>query len=135
MRDATIHFWAALAIVIAGSALSYGQVERLSGAGKGSIEMFDGRVIPAMPELLGMGEQYELRLHWLEQLAAWKGHRNSQLRRGAERWARIMGRMSGWPDGRASQLPAPFSMRLSRPRPVPRTTRPFRLRASLSRRQ
>ena len=67
MRDATINFSAALAIVIAGSALSYGQAERLSGAGRGSIELFDGRVIPAMPELLAMGEQYELRLHWLEQ--------------------------------------------------------------------
>ncbi len=67
MRDATIHLSAVLAIVIAGSALAYGQAERLSGAGRGPIELFDGRVIPAMPELLGMGEQYELRLHWLEQ--------------------------------------------------------------------
>ena len=33
----------------------------------GPIELFDGRVIPAMPELLGMRAQYELRLDWLEQ--------------------------------------------------------------------
>ena len=31
------------------------------------IELFDGRTIPAMPELLGMRAQYELRLDWLEQ--------------------------------------------------------------------
>ncbi len=29
------------------------------------VELFDGRVIPAMPELLGMRAQYELRLEWL----------------------------------------------------------------------
>ncbi len=29
------------------------------------VELFDGRVIPAMPELLGMEAQYELRLEWL----------------------------------------------------------------------
>ncbi len=33
----------------------------------GPIELFDGRVIPAMPELLGMRAQYEKRLEWLEQ--------------------------------------------------------------------
>ncbi len=38
-----------------------------SGAQDGTIELFDGRVIPAMPELLGMRAQYELRLEWLEQ--------------------------------------------------------------------
>ena len=37
------------------------------GAGEGPIELFDGRVIPAMPELLGMRAQYELRLEWLDQ--------------------------------------------------------------------
>ena len=31
----------------------------------GPIELFDGRVIPAMPELLGKRAQYELRLEWL----------------------------------------------------------------------
>ena len=30
------------------------------------VELFDGRVISAMPELLGMRAQYELRLEWLE---------------------------------------------------------------------
>ena len=34
----------------------------------GQIELFDGRVIPALPQLLGMRAQYELRLDWLEQL-------------------------------------------------------------------
>ena len=34
------------------------------------VELFDGRVIPAMPELLGMRAQYELRLEWLEQRRA-----------------------------------------------------------------
>ena len=34
---------------------------------EGPIELFDGRVIPAMPELLGVRAQYELRLDWLEQ--------------------------------------------------------------------
>ena len=29
------------------------------------VELFDGRVIPGMPELLGMRAQYELRLEWL----------------------------------------------------------------------
>lgn len=33
----------------------------------GSIELFDGRVIPPMPELLGIREQYDLRMRWLEQ--------------------------------------------------------------------
>jgi Xaa-Pro aminopeptidase len=32
---------------------------------RGPIELFDGRTIPAMPELLGMRAQYELRLEWL----------------------------------------------------------------------
>ena len=31
----------------------------------GPIELFDGRVIPAMPELLGKRAQCELRLEWL----------------------------------------------------------------------
>ena len=34
---------------------------------QGSIELFDGRVIPAMPTLLGMRAQYDLRLEWLEE--------------------------------------------------------------------
>jgi Xaa-Pro aminopeptidase len=33
----------------------------------GPAELFDGRVIPAMPELLGMRDQYEVRLGWLEE--------------------------------------------------------------------
>ena len=32
----------------------------------GSIELFDGRVIPPMPALLGVREQYDLRVKWLE---------------------------------------------------------------------
>ncbi len=32
---------------------------------RAAIELFDGRTIPAMPELLGMQAQYELRLEWL----------------------------------------------------------------------
>ena len=32
----------------------------------GPIALFDGRVIPAMPQLMGMRAQYELRLDWLE---------------------------------------------------------------------
>ena len=34
------------------------------------VELFDGRVIPAMPELLGMRAQYELRLEWLAEKRA-----------------------------------------------------------------
>ena len=33
----------------------------------GSIEVYGGRVIPAMPRLLGVREQYELRYKWLEE--------------------------------------------------------------------
>ena len=33
----------------------------------GSIVLFDGRTIPPLPTLLGVREQYELRLKWLEQ--------------------------------------------------------------------
>ena len=32
-----------------------------------SIELFDGRVIPPLPQLLGVREQYDLRMRWLEQ--------------------------------------------------------------------
>ncbi len=32
---------------------------------RGPIELFDGRTIPPMPALLGMQEQYQLRLEWL----------------------------------------------------------------------
>ncbi len=38
--------------------------------GSDPVELFDGRVIPAMPELLGIRDQYELRLDWLEQKRA-----------------------------------------------------------------
>ena len=34
------------------------------------VELFDGRVIPAMPELLGMRAQYEVRLEWLAEKRA-----------------------------------------------------------------
>ena len=33
----------------------------------GAIELFDGRVIPAMPDLLGLHDQYRVRLEWLEE--------------------------------------------------------------------
>ncbi|MEJ2541236.1 MAG: M24 family metallopeptidase [Gemmatimonadota bacterium] len=33
----------------------------------GPVELFDGRVIPAMPDLLGMRRQYDVRLEWLEE--------------------------------------------------------------------
>src|SRR5947209_7702069 len=33
----------------------------------GSMAVFDGRVIPPLPKLLGVRQQYELRLTWLEQ--------------------------------------------------------------------
>lgn len=32
----------------------------------GSIRLFDGRLIPPLPELLGVREQYDLRVKWLE---------------------------------------------------------------------
>ena len=32
----------------------------------GSIQLFDGRAIPPLPELLGVREQYELRVQWLD---------------------------------------------------------------------
>ena len=35
-------------------------------ASDGTIELFDGRIIPPMPELLGVREQYDLRVKWLE---------------------------------------------------------------------
>jgi Xaa-Pro dipeptidase len=34
--------------------------------GDGSIELWDGRVIPPMPELLGVRDQYYLRMEWLK---------------------------------------------------------------------
>ena len=34
------------------------------------VELFDGRVIPGMPELLGMRAQYDLRLEWLAEKRA-----------------------------------------------------------------
>lgn len=34
------------------------------------VELFDGRVIPGMPELLGMRAQYEVRLEWLAEKRA-----------------------------------------------------------------
>ncbi len=34
------------------------------------VGLFDGRVIPAMPELLGMRAQYEVRLEWLAEKRA-----------------------------------------------------------------
>ncbi|MBI4503783.1 MAG: M24 family metallopeptidase [Gemmatimonadetes bacterium] len=33
----------------------------------GSVALFDGRVIPPLPKLLGVREQYDLRLKWLEE--------------------------------------------------------------------
>ena len=47
--------------------MSLAQTVSFSKVSKRPIELFDGRIIPAMPELLGMREQYELRLSWLEQ--------------------------------------------------------------------
>lgn len=46
------------------------RAESVSGIGSDPVELFDGRVIPAMPELLGIRDQYELRLDWLEQKRA-----------------------------------------------------------------
>ncbi len=60
MKNPAIGTSAALTAPLAALLLSCAQVE-------GPIELFDGRVIPAMPELLGMRAQYELRLDWLEQ--------------------------------------------------------------------
>lgn len=37
------------------------------GASDGAVELFDGRVIPAMPALLGLRDQYEVRLEWLDE--------------------------------------------------------------------
>ena len=67
MRNAVVRFVIVLTIVGTGAAMSLGQTISFSKAGKGPIELFDGRIIPEMPELLGMREQYELRLGWLEQ--------------------------------------------------------------------
>jgi len=60
MKTSTIAPSATLTVILAALLLSCAQ-------GDDSIELFDGRVIPAMPELLGMRAQYELRLDWLEQ--------------------------------------------------------------------
>ena len=66
MYNPTIRFLAPLMILTAALSVSCNR-ELLPGAGSGPIELFDGRVIPAMPDLLGMREQYELRLKWLEE--------------------------------------------------------------------
>ncbi len=66
MDNPAIRFSAALMILTAGLSVSCNR-ELPPKAASGSIELFDGRVIPAMPQLLGMREQYELRLNWLEQ--------------------------------------------------------------------
>jgi Xaa-Pro aminopeptidase len=63
MKTSTIAPSATLAVIFAALLLSCAQ-------GDDPIELFDGRVIPAMPELLGMRAQYELRLDWLEQKRA-----------------------------------------------------------------
>ena len=48
------------------------------------VELFDGRVIPAMPELLGMRAQYELRLEWLAEKRALL--LDQMLEHGIEMW-------------------------------------------------
>ena len=60
MKTSTMAPSATLTVILAALLLSCAQ-------GDDSIELFDGRVIPAMPQLLGMRAQYELRLDWLEQ--------------------------------------------------------------------
>ena len=52
-----------LATVVAGAGC--GPVETPVD-GEGAVALFDGRMIPAMPELLGLRAQYDLRLEWLE---------------------------------------------------------------------
>ena len=73
MRDLPVSSWAVLAIGIAALLLSCAQVDGTSSQNPGldgehgsPVELFDGRVIPAMPLLLGMRAQYELRLDWLD---------------------------------------------------------------------
>jgi len=46
---------------------SRGSSEAEADPDAGALELFDGRVIPAMPELLGMRDQYEVRLEWLDE--------------------------------------------------------------------
>ena len=56
----------ALTLLALAAALSCAGPNDSSVAGDhGPIELFDGRIIPAMPELLGLQAQYELRLRWL----------------------------------------------------------------------
>ncbi len=62
----------ALAAAVAFASASSGCTRADPGAvtGRASVSsrpvgLFDGRVIPAMPELLGMRAQYEVRLEWL----------------------------------------------------------------------
>ena len=45
--------------------------EGLSSTPGDPIELFDGRIIPAMPNLLGMRAQYEKRLEWLSERYSW----------------------------------------------------------------
>ena len=74
MKNFEIGSSAAVTVTLAALLLSCARAEgpqaRSDGGPEGPdgpIELFDGRVIPAMPELLGMRAQYELRLEWLEQ--------------------------------------------------------------------
>ena len=74
MKNSAIGLPAALTVALSALLLSCAQGDgppaegdRASRVYDGPIELFDGRVIPAMPELLGMRAQYELRLDWLEQ--------------------------------------------------------------------
>ena len=74
MRHSRISSSVVLTVALAVLPFSCTQADRPSAGRTGrpegpdrAIELFDGRVIPAMPELLGLRAQYDLRLDWLEQ--------------------------------------------------------------------
>lgn len=83
MRMRTLVPWRCLGLIVILATVAVGPVrtrEVRAAAGQagavaaakpgGAITLFDGRVIPAMPKLLGVREQYELRLKWLEKKQA-----------------------------------------------------------------
>ena len=58
--------WAALAALMISCTGADAPSDGPGATRDGPIELFDGRVIPAMPDLLGMRAQYDLRLEWLD---------------------------------------------------------------------
>jgi len=57
----------AAALLVAASTVGCSPPDSTGGEQRaGPVELFDGRVIPAMPELLSLRDQYDVRVGWLE---------------------------------------------------------------------